>query len=58
MRNFECLLFVLKGVNICYYLIYVTVPLIQKNIKKKKQIFLNLRQLQFSHMPITFSNIT
>ena len=30
MRKFQCLLFVLKRLNICYYIIYMTVPLNEK----------------------------
>ena len=32
MRKFQCLLFVLKRLYICYYMIYMTVPLTLKNL--------------------------
>ena len=54
MRKFQCLLFVLKSMYVCYYIIYMTVPVrsylydglvndfIKKEFQKLKYFSLNM----------------
>ena len=47
MQKFKCLLFVLKESNICYYIIFMTVPLKPKR-QENRALTVHLKNISYS----------